>query len=477
MKKDNKKDKRVINKEIKKKKKNKKVEDDIEIIDVFGELEKPKVKGKKRKLKKKLLMQTIFCSLSILFIIGCCVFYGLRLIKYYKIYNPKDENGKAISLMANHITSGASFVYEGEGIYLTGGTYIYKGEKVNNYIKYSGLLWRIIKINEDKTIDIVLDNSINSLMWNNKIDDYKDSDINKYLNEVVLSHLNKDLIVKTSTCINIIDDVTRIKCDKFDTSNYVRLLNIDEFLNSKVDEKTDISNDNNIWLSTRGTDKVWTINGKNLSYAEVNNTYSIKPVVTLKSTNQVLGGKGTLDEPYLIEKDNGDIKVGTYIKLGDDIWTVYNLEKDKLYLSLSNLYENGNKTYRFDAENNKYNLDSKYSLAEYLNTEYLNSLPYKDLIIESEWFTGEYKESYKDVMSDKVTAKVGLPGILDFKFDSVSNYYLLNGNDSKIYYIADNELLESKPTLSRAIKPSICIKKAKIKDGNGTKEKPYILEG
>ena len=53
MKKDNKKDKRVINKEIKKKQKNKKVEDDIEIIDVFGELEKPKVKGKKRKLKKK----------------------------------------------------------------------------------------------------------------------------------------------------------------------------------------------------------------------------------------------------------------------------------------------------------------------------------------------------------------------------------------------------------------------------------------
>ena len=461
------KDKKVIKKQV---------EEEIEIIDVFGELDRPKVKKVKRKLKKKLLAQTVFCSLSILFIIGCCIFYGMRLIKYYRIYNPKDENGKAISLMANHIISGASFVYEGEGIYLTGGTYIFKGEKVDNYIKYSGLLWRIVKINSDKTIDIVLDNTINSLRWNNKIDDYKESDVNKYLNDVFLSYLNKNLIVKTSVCENIIDEASEIKCNKFDTSDYVRLLNVDEFLNSKVDEKSYISKDTNIWLSSRGREKAWTINGKSLSYADVSNTYNVKPVVTLKSTNQVVGGKGTLEEPYLIEKEDNTVKLGTYVKLGEDIWTVYNIDKNKIYLSLSDLYQEGTKTFRFDAESNKYNPESKYSLAEYLNTEYLESLSYKDKIIENDWFIGEYKDSYKDIMSEKVTAKVGISSVADFKFDDVSNYYLLNGNDSKIYYMVENELSESKPTLSRSIKPSICIKNTKIKDGNGTKEKPYILE-
>ena len=126
----------------------------------------------KRKLKKGLLFQTIFCAVSIIFIIGCCIFYGTRLVKYYKIYNPKDSNGNAMQLLANKITSGATFVYDGDGIYLTGGTYTYKGEKVDNYIKYGNLVWRILKINSDKSIDIVLDSSINNLKWNSNITDY-----------------------------------------------------------------------------------------------------------------------------------------------------------------------------------------------------------------------------------------------------------------------------------------------------------------
>ena len=42
-----------------------------------------KIATGKRKLKKGLLFQTIFCAVSIIFIIGCCIFYGTRLVKYY----------------------------------------------------------------------------------------------------------------------------------------------------------------------------------------------------------------------------------------------------------------------------------------------------------------------------------------------------------------------------------------------------------
>jgi len=140
-------------------KKNKKTKEEIEVIDIFDELpkkSKSKSNTKKRKLKKVLLFQVVFSLLSIVFIIGCCIFYGSRLIKFYKIYNPKDENGKAIELLGNHILNNSSFVYEGEGIYLINGSNIYKGENVNNYIKYSNLLWRILRINEDKSLEIVL---------------------------------------------------------------------------------------------------------------------------------------------------------------------------------------------------------------------------------------------------------------------------------------------------------------------------------
>lgn len=461
-------------------KKNKKTKEEIEVIDIFDELpkkSKSKSNTKKRKLKKVLLFQVIFSLLSIVFIIGCCIFYGSRLIKFYKIYNPKDENGKAIELLGNHILNNSSFVYEGEGIYLINGSNIYKGENVNNYIKYSNLLWRILRINEDKSLEIVLEDSINNLKWNNTITEYSKSDINTYLNDVFLKNINKKLITNTSVCKDIIDDITKISCNEIDSSNYVRLLTVDEFLNSKIGDKTFISNENNIWLSSRGSENAWTINGINLSYAEVTNTYDVKPVVTLKNSNQIATGSGTKEDPYILKEQSSEIGVSDHIKLGEDIWTVYSVEDDIIRLSMSEAYKSGTVTYRFDVDSNKYNPENKSSLAKYLNDGFYESLSYKNLIVESEWYIGEYTDSYKDIYNEKVIAKVGLSSVVDFKFDKgVNNYYLSNGTKENKIYLYNNGLIESKIVLSRSIKPSICIKMQKIKDGTGTIADPYILE-
>ena len=487
-------------------KKKQELNEEIELIDIFNEIEttdekytknndkEKKSKDKKvkntdsidssspkkvikRKFKTKLMMQVLFCTFSIVFIMGCCIFYGTRFIKYYKIFNPKDENGNAVSLIGNHITSEASIVYEGEGLYLINGNYIFKGSEVNNYIKYANFMWRIIKINEDKSLDIILDTPINNLKWNSNVTDFSSSDISKYLNEEFLKLLNKDFLAKTNVCTDLIDDITKINCSSMDSASFVRLLNIDEFINSKVDDKTYISDGSSIWLSTRGSTKAWTINDVSLSYADTTNAYNIKPVVTLKNKTQVIKGKGTREDPYIIEKEDSNIYLSDHIKLDNDIWTVYKIDKDNLYLTLTNLYENGSKTYRFDVSNNKYDPTSLYSLAEYLNKEYYESLSYKDKLIETDWYTGEYSNSYSDILKDNITVKVGLTSIIDLKFDNVNNYYLLNGNSEGKVYIYNDGLAESKPGLSRSIKPSICIKKSKIKSGNGSIDNPYELEG
>ena len=70
-------------------------DEDIEILDLDDNIDKEekngkktskkgKKTGKKRRLKKGLI-QTVFCLASLIFIIGCCIFYGSRLIKYYKM--------------------------------------------------------------------------------------------------------------------------------------------------------------------------------------------------------------------------------------------------------------------------------------------------------------------------------------------------------------------------------------------------------
>lgn len=437
-----------------------------------------KIATGKRKLKKGLLFQTIFCAVSIIFIIGCCIFYGTRLVKYYKIYNPKDSNGNAMQLLANKITSGATFVYDGDGIYLTGGTYTYKGEKVDNYIKYGNLVWRILKINSDKSIDIVLDSSINNLKWNSNITDYSKSDVATYLNDEFIKILNKKTLAHTIVCTDKVDDISKIKCNTTDTSNYVRLLNIGEFINSKASGKSFISNGSSVWLSTRGEKQVWAINGTSLSYTDPAKTYDVKPVVTLKNTTKYVGGRGTKKEPYEIEEKSNNVMISDHIKLGSDTWTVYKIEGNKLYLSLSTLYGKGTKTYRFDLKNNKYDPKKASSLAKYLNETYLNTLPYKNKLEDCTWNTGTYESSYKDIYKEKITAKVGISSVTDLKFDSgVKNYYILNGTKDGKAYLYSDYLTESKVTLARAIKPSICIKKATIKTGDGSLTKPYTLEG
>ena len=82
--------------------------------------EKETKKVKKRTKLKKGIIQNIFCILSILFIVICCIYYGKRFIKYYKIYNPKGSSDNTV-YMAQSILSETPFVTDGDGAYRLSG--------------------------------------------------------------------------------------------------------------------------------------------------------------------------------------------------------------------------------------------------------------------------------------------------------------------------------------------------------------------
>ena len=276
-------------------------------------------KPKKEKVKKPvnkavLACQIIFCSLSVLFILGCMYYYGSRMIKYYKIYNPKTEDGEVIELLGNSIITNSSLVTSGEGLYRVSGQYIYKGENVDNYVLFGNNLWRITRVNSDGSLELVSE-YINALNWNKEITTYSDSDIRKYLNDVFLKTLDKDMLIETSYCTDIISDINSVTCKESNREDYVRLLGITEFLNSQVDGKTFINTtSDNIWLYNSSEEEVWHISGSNVSSSKSNNGYLIKAVVTIKNSVTLLKGKGTKEEPYIIEK-NKDVRVGYYVKL------------------------------------------------------------------------------------------------------------------------------------------------------------------
>ena len=95
----------------------------------------------------------------------------------------------------------------------------------------------------------------------------------------------------------------------------------------------------------------------------------------------------------------------------------------------------------------------------YLNGTYLDSLSYKNMLVENTWYTGEYKTSISDIKSDSVKAKVGIPNILDPKFDSKVKSYFTSTISEERVLVYENPLRLSRNTTYRNIRPCITISK------------------
>lgn len=69
-------------------------------------------------MKFKIKFQNVFIVLSILFIFGCICFYGYRLVKYYKIFNPKTDSGEKTEIISVTIRKDNPVITEGDGLYI-----------------------------------------------------------------------------------------------------------------------------------------------------------------------------------------------------------------------------------------------------------------------------------------------------------------------------------------------------------------------
>lgn len=409
--------------------------------------------------KKKVNIQKIFCALSLVLILILVIICIFKVFKGYTKYNKE--------LIADTISFNKTAKKDGK-------TYIFKGRNSENYILVSNMLFRIIKTNIDGSVDVVLAEDVNALEYNSSTN-YIESDIHKYLNDVFLSKIDKDYLTKTVICTDLVSDLNKYTCSNKNTDYYVRLLDVADYLNS-FDEDTYISSGEIIWLSTmKDKEYTWVASSNKVAYLSNVSNASVRPVITLKNSLIIRDGKGTMDEPYIISNEN-KVGVGSYVKIGEDIWIVYDKTKDNVKLVLYNNINNGVTKFKFNSESIKFDVKDENSLAYYLNNTYYESLPYKDLLKEFEVCTGTYAGKYSDVCSTKEKVKVGIPSVVDFKFKGNNyEYYLANGTAEEVYYY-DAGLYLSKPNLIKPIRPTISIKTPSTKKGKGTYQDPYVVE-
>lgn len=369
--------------------------------------------------KKNSFLFTLFCIILI-------VLATLLVFNLFRIYN----KAKNINLLSEYIIKNNEITNK-NGLNKENSSYIFKGETDNNYILYNNLLWRIVKINNDSSITLILDDYVNMLPKNL---------INSFF-ENLTNNLNTDYLTKNKVCIDEMND-NEITCNKINNNSYISLLSAYDYLNSFYEEQTFITKDKEImWLYNNDNHT----NGDSISKSNENNFYEIRPVITLKANTTYKTGNGNKDNPYKINDES--FGLGSIVKINNETYVVYDFIDDIKLMSLNTI--------------DKLN---KEKVLDYLNNELYEKLNYNNILNNLNIYTGTYNNKKDDLYKEKEIKKIGIPNILDIKINNdITNYYLPNKiNNFDLIY--DNPIIYGDTKTIHKTRYTISLSKDKTKN-------------
>ena len=113
--------------------------------------------------KRKNRFKKYFVIVSAVFLLGLIFAYSSRLIHYYRLENTKTSDEGTVTYFTDMLETTINLSDANGGLYIAGKEFNYRNAVSDNYLWYSGNMWRILKINEDKTIDIVMEEALSML--------------------------------------------------------------------------------------------------------------------------------------------------------------------------------------------------------------------------------------------------------------------------------------------------------------------------
>lgn len=442
--------------------------------------------------KTKLKVQNIIIVINMLILLSIICIYGYRLIYYYKIEHPKLD--KALTL-SESITLKKNITTINDGLYKENNGYIFKGKEVNNYLEYSGYLFRIIKVDENNNVKAITNDALTNLIWG--IDEYDTSYIKSWLNNegehegIFYKSLNNptNYLVDTNFCTETLEEDSK-EC-KDNNSDLTGLLSLPEYRKAGG-VNSYLNTGENWWLANHSSEGIWYVfsNGKIndvINLGKEYYSYGVKPVVTFKGTLAVTKGDGTINNPYKIENEGDNIlkskSVGKYVNYSDKTWRIIEKNDNYIRLALDGVIKENeeNKLMNFSTYSNVYSTDS--GIGKYLNTEFYNSLDNTHMI-DGPIYTNRYDSTvdfnYTGIYSSNINAKVGMMQVGDLFINDYTDYYLVSRTSTYVgtvyKVIENNSFFADLPTSEAYIRPTIFLNiDSPIKSGDGTKEKPYII--
>ena len=449
-----------------------------------------KIKKKKHVLSKG---EFAFNFLSLVAIIGVGIYFGYRSLYYYSKQNMKIKE-EAQTLNGLIIQNNQVVKKDEVGLHQDTDGYYFKGKVENNYVLFFNKLYRVIHINDDNSVRMISENIEGSFMWGED-SHYKSSNVHTFLNKTKTEHsgIYLDTIPNYKNYLKVTkyaeDKMVNEKMEYSDKTikDYVTLLGLKDYTTA-TGKNSYLNNGKLFFLIGFNEDKenLYVEEDGSIQSCDGYGGFGIRPVITLKKNKVVSGGNGSKDDPYVIDTGDDKSYVNSYVKLGNDMWKVYQ-DGENLKLNLNGYIKAGdNEVIRnYSTTNSIFDLNDKKNIAYYLNTDYLNGLSYNNILIDFDQNIGEISDdmgyNYSNIYSNKVNCKVGLLNIFDFIASSeLENFFYINTTSeigSMEYDRFANGLLEESDVRDeKHIVPTISIAKSSIKNGKGTLDDPYVVE-
>lgn len=380
----------------------------------------------------------------------------------------------------------------------------YIGVNPQNYLKLSGMLFRIIGIDGDN-IKIVASEDVANVNYEG---------IYPWLN-YYLEHFDeksKKLLVKNRYCNMRLTDTTidTTECTLFTKKIYAYLPSVID-----INRTTD-----NTGCFLKTSTISWLSNDKNKNYAYVTrdifygnlygtsihsdkkiNNYGVRPVLTIKGNSIIKDGDGSYERPYILNdtteaKENDKVNTrptGEYITYSNILWRIIEKTTDGAtkIISVENIVNKQDFVkiaYETETEKKLYNPEEKGNIGYYINndiskiidTKYLVEKTISVPIYEDHILYDKHKkiEKYKVILS--------APNMYDMfsshtTLDNMKSYWLINSSNKQYYkgVVSDIGVALSEE-VSNYEKYGIRLiayldKDTIIKEGTGTKNNPYSV--
>lgn len=448
--------------------------------------------------KRRLKIRPVLITLNVSLLIIIALFYTFRLVKYYLKENGH-KDADTTTLLVDELIKKQSYVDQTKGLVHDKDASIYRyiGKVEDNYLEYSGILFRIVGIDKDNNIKAISDSNL-TLMYSGLEKGFDKSYVYKWLNKsdekysgIFENNMDSTdkYLTNTYLCDDVVSDLKNINCEKNNNALKITLLSLYDYASAGGKESY-LNNGESYYLST--------IDDKNNNYF-INTTgdvglnkisskiYGVRPVITIKNDVALMHGDGSKTSPYaVIEKSISklsDVYISKYINYSGNTYRVISTGEN-VKIALSDNIKDGDKYLKktFGGKNNIYSTTKK-TIGEYLNNTYYKSIKNNDLIVKSSYGIGSNtldNLDYTAVYSKTDTFNIGMLTLGDMFISDTKNVLTMNrGIESSMIINVINkdgnvfgDLIASK----YEVRPTMYLKgDISIVSGDGSIDSPYEL--